>query len=39
LIIHDPDTRLLLEHMRDCCLFGQLIDNCQPLDRSSFESW
>jgi hypothetical protein len=39
LIIHDPDTRLLLDHMSDCCLFSQPIDNCQPLDRSSFERW
>ena len=29
------DTRLLLDYS----LFGQLIDNCQPLDRSSFERW
>ena len=38
LVIHDSD-RLLLDHMRDCCLFRRERGNCQPLDRSSFERW
>jgi hypothetical protein len=36
LTIHDSDS-LLLDHMRDCCLFARETRNCQLLDRSSFE--
>ena len=36
LTIHDSDS-LLLDHMRDCCLFSRESRNCQLLDRSSFE--
>ena len=38
-IIHDPDPRIVLNHMRDCCAFSQNIRDCQMYDWGTKERW
>jgi hypothetical protein len=36
-VIHNPDPRVALNHMRDCCAFGPNIRDCKTYDWSSVE--
>jgi hypothetical protein len=38
-IIHDPDPRIVLNQMRDCCAFSQHIHDCHVHDWSIIERW
>jgi hypothetical protein len=38
-IIHDPDPRIVLNHMRDCCAFSQHIRDCHMYDWGSIDRW
>jgi hypothetical protein len=38
-IIHDPDPRTVLNHMRDCCAFSQNIRDCRMYDWGTIERW
>ena len=39
LLIHDPDPRIVLNHMRDCCAFSQNIRDCRMYDWGTIERW
>jgi hypothetical protein len=36
-VIHDPDPRIALNHMRDCCAISQNIRDCKMYDWSTIE--
>jgi hypothetical protein len=38
-IIHDPDPRIVLNNVRDCCGFSQHIRDCHMYDRGTIERW
>jgi hypothetical protein len=38
-VIHDPDPRVVLNQMRDCCAFSRNIDDCQMFDWGVIERW
>jgi hypothetical protein len=36
-VIHDPDPRIVLNQMRDCCAFSQNIRDCKMYDWGTLE--
>jgi hypothetical protein len=38
-VIHDPDPRVVLNHMRDCCAFNRNVHDCQMYDWGTIEGW
>jgi hypothetical protein len=36
-VIHDPDSRIVLNHMRDCCAFSQNNRDCQMYNLGTAE--
>jgi hypothetical protein len=38
-VIHDPDPRIVLNQMRDCCAFSQNIRDCRMYDWGTIERW
>jgi hypothetical protein len=38
-VIHDPDPRVVLNQMRDCCAFSRKVHDCQMYDWGVIERW
>jgi hypothetical protein len=38
-IIHDPDPKLALDSLRDCCAFSQNFRDCQMYNGIAIEHW
>jgi hypothetical protein len=38
-VIHDPDPRVVLNQMRDCCAFSPNVHDCQMYDWGTIERW
>jgi hypothetical protein len=38
-VIHDPDPRVVLSQMRDCCAFSRNVHDCQMYDWGVIERW
>jgi hypothetical protein len=38
-VIHDPDSSIMLNHMRDCCAFSWNVHDCQMYDWGTIERW
>ena len=38
-VIHDPDPRIVVDQMHDCCAFSRNIHDCQMYDWGVIERW
>jgi hypothetical protein len=38
-VIRDPDSRNMVNHMRDCCAFSWNVHDCQMYDWGTIERW